>query len=300
MNYTKARPRTATADFEYLVNLRDTGSDFPVFCIHPSGGDVGVYRKLARSLREHTSIGIQSQMNCGSPIEHRSVSEMAHTYARVIDQRQPEGPIRLLGFSLGGFIANSIAGHLSELQREVSFLGLIDSDLCWIFEESTVRRDLTERLEQVSLNFQNGGLLKKHSTATLKRDVGTIVDNCLGGMAPALVVQNIRDMGHVATAKSDSDKLDNFFLRFATHCQLINAYRPSFMNIPVHLWWPADGGAQRELRNQYWRNFSSKDVAESTVGESHYAMMKMPNAKLLAAEIAAALAQADSLYKLRN
>ena len=300
MNYTKARPRTATTDFEYLVNLRDTGSEAPIFCIHPSGGDVGVYRKLARCLRDHTSIGIQSQMNCGSPIEHRSVSEMAKTYAQVIDQRQMEGPIRLLGFSFGGFIANSIASHLAELDREVSFLGLIDSDLCWIFEESTIRRDLTERLEQVSLNFRNGGFLKKFPVDKIKRDVATIVDNCLAGMAPELVARQLTEMGHVAVIQSDFAKFENFVLRFTTHCQLINAYRPSPMDMPVHLWWPADGGAQQELRSQYWRNFSSGELSQSVVGESHYAMMKMPHAKKLAAEIAVALTLADDAYKLRN
>ena len=126
-----------------LVTLRDKGNQTPLFCIHPSGGDVGIYRKLVTRLAPDRPVfGIQSRMLCGAACEFSSLHEIATTYAEIIKTKQPYGDILLVGFSLGGFIATLIAEQLQAAGRTVSFLGLIDSNPNWTAATETSHREL--------------------------------------------------------------------------------------------------------------------------------------------------------------
>ena len=294
VNYFKKHPKIIGVNTGHLVRLRDKKNSIPVFCIHPSGGDVGIYRKLGRHLKNQTLIGVQSRMNCGSENEYNNVTEMAEVYATLIDQSQPTGPIRLLGFSFGGFIANAIAKQLEELQRDVGFFGVIDSNLRWAFDKDKVKGDLAARLEQISLNLQSVGLLSKIPPAQLKADVETIVDLCLQGMHGELVAEHMKEKGHIAPSHMGSSKFKKFVVRFAAHCRMIQGFQPSPIEVPIHTWWPSEGGGQHQQRCQYWRDLALSDVFDSTIEGSHYSIMKMPCVKNLAAEISSALAESDN------
>jgi nonribosomal peptide synthetase DhbF len=50
-----------------------------------------------------------------------------HCLRRLLEV-QPDGPVWLLGYSLGGNLAHAIALHLAAQGREVAFVGLLDSD----------------------------------------------------------------------------------------------------------------------------------------------------------------------------
>ena len=95
-------------------------------------------------------IGIQSRLKVGAQEEFASVELMAEYYEQLIVRHQPKGPITLLGFSFGGFVASAISSLLVNKGREVSFLGLIDSDLRWIEDDTATHKELTLRLVQLS------------------------------------------------------------------------------------------------------------------------------------------------------
>jgi len=293
MNHINTIGLTKSAKLQHFVSLGGSPQNAPLFSIHPSGGDVGIYRKVTRCVRSVQSIGIQSKLIAGSQSEYDSIAQMGQVYARLINEHQPSGPIRLLGFSVGGFIANSIAAELDGLGREISFMGLIDSDLRWLFEPKLFRRELGLRLEQVSTNFQNSGLLVKIPKAKLKVDVQEIVESCLNGMLPSAIMQDIHDRGHVAHNEADTKKFQAFVFRFVTHCRMINAFEPKHVSTALHLWWPSDGKSEVSQKGQLWRKFTDGICSDSIVGESHYSMMKMPAAKSLAAEIDSAIESSD-------
>ena len=234
-------------------------------------------------------------MNFGSQDEYNDVNEMAEVYADLINQYQPVGPVRLLGFSFGGFIANAIAGHLKERQREVGFFGVIDSDLRWVFDEASVRGNLTERLEQISLNLRNAGLLNPMPADKVKSDIGVIVDLILKGLAPDCVAKEIEERGHTARSRFDTLRFQNFAVRFAYHCRMIQTFQPSVMEVPIHMWWPSEGDEEQEARSQHWRDLALTDVFESTIEGSHYSIMKMPHVKKIAAEVSTALYDSENL-----
>ncbi|WP_280466176.1 amino acid adenylation domain-containing protein, partial [Nocardia brasiliensis] len=81
----------------------DTAAAEPLFCIHPMYGLSWCYAGLARYVPASTPIfGLQSPALSEDGYLPTSLAEMATRYVREIRAVQPEGPYRLLGWSLGG------------------------------------------------------------------------------------------------------------------------------------------------------------------------------------------------------
>ena len=121
-----------------LVPLQPQGSRPPIYFIHGVGGDVYFFLSLTRLLPpDQPSYGIQAVGLDGKALRHISVEEMAAHYVEEVISFQPEGPIYLAGFSLGGIIAFEMARQLHCRGRKVAFLGLLDSGpsgpVPWLF-----------------------------------------------------------------------------------------------------------------------------------------------------------------------
>ncbi len=112
-----------------LVLLRGASQGTPLYCLHPAGGHLTGYRTLATRLRGGPILGLQSRALFDPARRAESIEELASDYARLIQQETPSGPVRLLGWSLGGMIALALAEELERLGREIEFLGLIDAPL---------------------------------------------------------------------------------------------------------------------------------------------------------------------------
>src|SRR5262249_50063614 len=125
--------RTETAEDSYpsvVVRIQEGQGGPPLFCIHPAGGQVMDYRALAAAIDPNRLVyGLQSRALADVALEHTSVDEMAIEYAAAIRQRQSAGPYYLLGWSMGGAVAVSVARLLEEQGERVAFIGLIDSYL---------------------------------------------------------------------------------------------------------------------------------------------------------------------------
>ncbi|WP_312320670.1 amino acid adenylation domain-containing protein [Stenotrophomonas sp.] len=106
----------------------------PLFVIHPAGGIAWNYRELANALRPARPVfGLQSPaLDPAAPLPH-SIDALAAQYAACIVERQPKGPVHLLGWSVGGIIAQAIAVHLQSQGRVVGALVLLDAypAECW-------------------------------------------------------------------------------------------------------------------------------------------------------------------------
>lgn len=100
----------------------------PLFCLHAGFGTVFDYEPLARRLEGRCSVyGVQCRMLLDRDWVDDSLPSMAIDYAQYIRQKQPEGPYRLLGWSLGGTLAVLVAQELESQGQQVSLLGLVDS-----------------------------------------------------------------------------------------------------------------------------------------------------------------------------
>jgi enterobactin synthetase component F len=106
----------------------------PLFVVHPAGGIAWNYRELARALQPARDVhGLQSPvLDPARPLPD-SIDALASDYVARIIAHQPSGPVHLLGWSVGGIIAQAIAVKLQALQREVGALVLLDAypSECW-------------------------------------------------------------------------------------------------------------------------------------------------------------------------
>jgi enterobactin synthetase component F len=106
----------------------------PLFVIHPAGGIAWNYRTLAAALQPARAVhGLQSPaLDTHAPLPE-SIDALATQYAARIEQLQSQGPLHLLGWSVGGIIAQAIAVHLQARARTVDTLVLLDAypSECW-------------------------------------------------------------------------------------------------------------------------------------------------------------------------
>jgi len=281
---------------DQLVAMRPTETGQPLFCIHPSGGDIGVYRKFAARTSPKLSVfGIQSRLQCGATSEFSSLSSMAFEYADLINEHQTTGEIRLLGFSLGGFLASLMAFELQKVGRTVSFLGLIDSNPNWTVASDASRQELCLRLTQVFTKFQSIGVMQQKPLETVERDVAILVDSCMSDrpVSPEEAMGITTAMGYVPSNKRDSDLLMKFTDTFLTHCRLLKDFEPPEINCPLHLWWPSDAAHESKSGSELWARKAHSTVSESIIEGSHYSIMRGRSVRVLTAEVEAALAQDD-------
>ncbi|WP_025732067.1 non-ribosomal peptide synthetase [Carnimonas nigrificans] len=118
----------------------------PLFCFHPAGGLAWCYAGLSQSLADESEIiGVQADgLSAGSSLP-ATLDEMAQRYVAAIRARQPHGPYRLLGWSLGGMVAHSVAAILQSEGEQIALLALMDT------YPSDVWRDLMPPDEQQAL-----------------------------------------------------------------------------------------------------------------------------------------------------
>ncbi len=112
----------------------DAAEPTPLFALHPAGGIAWNYRTLARALQPARPVyGLQSPaLDARQPMPS-SIEAMANDYVQRVVALQPKGPVHLLGWSVGGILAQAMAVRLHEIGREVGELVLLDAypSECW-------------------------------------------------------------------------------------------------------------------------------------------------------------------------
>jgi amino acid adenylation domain-containing protein len=109
---TEIRPgRPATAQLPYL------------FCIHPGGGQIYSYQRLADELAGRFRVlGVQAAGLDESEIPLDDIRAMAERYWKEIANLEPAGPYRLLGWSTGAVILHEMAAMRPDELRSAFLL----------------------------------------------------------------------------------------------------------------------------------------------------------------------------------
>jgi len=111
-----------------LVPVRRTGSQRPLFLVHPLGGEVQYVRDLAPVLDPQVPLyGLAASGLVAGETPLFEVPAMAARYLAAIRQVQPQGPYRIAGWSAGGLIAYEMARQLQAGGEQLEFLGIIDA-----------------------------------------------------------------------------------------------------------------------------------------------------------------------------
>lgn len=118
--------RGQASPFPRITPLRAGGSKPPLICFHPIGGGVRGYEPLTDALDASIPVfGVQSRMLAGED-EYTSLDTMAAAYTDEVRAFRPAGPYWLFGFSLGGYLAASVAQRLEAAGHLVDFVGVAD------------------------------------------------------------------------------------------------------------------------------------------------------------------------------
>uniref|UniRef100_UPI0039F03DFF amino acid adenylation domain-containing protein n=1 Tax=Bordetella sputigena TaxID=1416810 RepID=UPI0039F03DFF len=100
----------------------------PLFCVHAGMGTLYDYQPMARKLDGIRPVyGLPCRMLLDGAHVDRSLAQMADDYCAMVTAAQPQGPVHLFGWSLGGTLAAMMAQRLEAQGRAVAFLGLVDT-----------------------------------------------------------------------------------------------------------------------------------------------------------------------------
>jgi amino acid adenylation domain-containing protein len=114
---------TATALGRHLRLLRE-GTGTPIVFVHPIGGEMLPYLRLAQHLGAGAPVfGLQT---AGVDAEYRSLAERCTVYAEEL-KRVSAGPFHVGGYSLGGVLAMELATQLRRSGHEVRWVFLLDA-----------------------------------------------------------------------------------------------------------------------------------------------------------------------------
>ena len=114
-----------------------TGPGAPIFALPPAGGLGWCYRRLAAGLSAglagHPFYALQSPLLRAENPAPRDLRALATEYCDRIADLAPDGPVHLLGWSLGGIVAQEVACQMHARGRQVGLLALLDAypSACW-------------------------------------------------------------------------------------------------------------------------------------------------------------------------
>ncbi|GHC16194.1 enterobactin synthase subunit F [Kushneria pakistanensis] len=118
----------AAGGLDVVLALRKGDDASPIFCVHPAGGLAWCYAGMARTLPSRYSLyGLQARGLLPESRLPDTMEEMARDYIAQMRRIQPHGPYHLLGWSVGGMIAHTMAALLEREGESVGMLALLDA-----------------------------------------------------------------------------------------------------------------------------------------------------------------------------
>ncbi|WP_030606798.1 non-ribosomal peptide synthetase [Streptomyces sclerotialus] len=113
---------------DVVLPLRTEGDRPPLFAIHPAGGIAWCYAGLSARLGPGQPLyGIQARGLVRDEPLPSTLREEAADYVERIRELRPHGPYRLVGWSVGGVLAHTVAVLLQQAGAEVELLALLDA-----------------------------------------------------------------------------------------------------------------------------------------------------------------------------
>lgn len=153
------RPPAVQDPFAPLLALQQAGEGAPVlWCLQPAEGLAWSYLRLAPHLPRITLQGLQ--MDPALALEAPDFEALVGSLLQRLRAVQPQGPYHLLGWSLGGGLAQALAARLAECGERVALLALMDCypAEAWAPHPVPVPEDVLRTLLGVNGDFDTAAL----------------------------------------------------------------------------------------------------------------------------------------------
>nr|WP_281063264.1 amino acid adenylation domain-containing protein [Ancylobacter gelatini] len=198
------------AGLDPLITLIEGAPDLPpLFAIHPAGGISWCYGRLARALQPRRTVhGLQAPALAPDVPLASSLDALAADYAARIRQVFPQGPYHLVGWSVGGILAQAVAVKLAEGGARLGVVAMLDAypTDCWRDEPEPQEGDALkallaiaghdpDRLPALALNRQSVIAFLRATDSPL----GTLPDAALDGVVRVVAGNSALVRGHFHT-----------------------------------------------------------------------------------------------------
>ncbi|MFE1595577.1 amino acid adenylation domain-containing protein [Nocardia sp. NPDC058705] len=246
-----------------VLPLRTGGPNPPLFCIHSAVPLAWCYTGLAHHITDRPVYGLQAP-TLAAPGDNRlsdngsanrpqptalTVDFLADTYATEITRLQPDGPIHLLGWSLGGQLAHATAVRLRAAGRDVATLAMLDSVVIPTEADPPPRPRMRDLLT--------------HLLGDEPDDADSLPDLSADRAAAELATAGAT-LGQGLTA----EQLTNLHEAYADGVRLSHGYRPARFDGDL-LYFCATQGMTAFLDAQMWRPFVTGRLIEHPVETTH-------------------------------
>lgn len=146
-----------------MIQIKKSGTQTPLFLIHPIGGSIFWYKSLKQNLNKEVPLyGLQDPGLEHHEFFFNSIEQMASTYIEAIRTIQPHGPYLIGGASFGSTVAIEIARQLQELNEPVKAIISLDG---WA-EYPALQRD-EEHFKEL-MRVQNKRAIETHLNHNVK------------------------------------------------------------------------------------------------------------------------------------
>ncbi|NEP60084.1 MAG: amino acid adenylation domain-containing protein, partial [Symploca sp. SIO2G7] len=265
----------------YLVPIQVTGTQPPLFCIHPIGGQVMVYQHLAACLGlDRPMFALQSRAINDPVQEHSSINQMAVEYAKAIRQHQPHSPYYLMGWSMGGVIAVSVAKELEKQGQNVAFVGLVDA---FLIPENTPTLE-GDPFGEVASVF--GGTFVD-ALMNLETSKQQLLREELINLPSFKRLQRMVNWGqdrNLLSTDITAELLQKQVNLIEIHEKLLRVHRAPQIQANLHIWWASDQPEAR-LSPTNWSQYTTSASYTETVQGNHFTLMRPPYVKCLAEKL---------------
>jgi acyl-CoA synthetase (AMP-forming)/AMP-acid ligase II/3-oxoacyl-(acyl-carrier-protein) synthase/thioesterase domain-containing protein/acyl carrier protein len=262
-------PEPAAAARSPLVALNDRGSRPPLFCMHPSGGQIAAYLRLRTLLGDaHPLYAIQSRGLDDPDAEHATIDAMAQDYATLIQGVRRDGPCRLLGWSMGGLVAMAVAAELERRGAQVAMVGLVDVTPPGTRTRSSSATDVAFAIAAISAELQPSAAAFGVRTADV-RAVQTLARADLHAWCEA--------SRRLPAGAVTRERFDAMLRLYQRHVQLAREYRPGVIDAPIVEWRATS--ARRPYR---WSMHTRGGAVSTVVGGCHFTILRPPHVEQIA------------------
>ncbi|WP_438473118.1 non-ribosomal peptide synthase/polyketide synthase [Rhodococcus erythropolis] len=234
-----------------LLPLRTTGSDVPLFCVHPLVGLAWPFAPLAAVVdRSIPLYGLQSPVLTDEAFQGRSLDDYADRYVDEITRVQQSGPYRILGWSLGAIIAQAVAAKMEERGEIVEALILLDG--------SPETRDESEHAVQVRAELAAIGIVfgENESLDELSVERSAEILAAVDGERIGL----------------DASAIKRLLTSIAISAKLINAHRPQSFGGPITFVSSLDRSGAKQA-DKVWGPYAHGGLTDELVDVHHLEMM---------------------------
>ncbi|MFC4197820.1 non-ribosomal peptide synthetase [Pedobacter jamesrossensis] len=111
-----------------LIPIKKSGNRPPLYIIHGQGMNIIIFKSLAGEIdKDQPVYGLQPRGLNPEEDPFTTIEDIAAGYIQEILKENPNGPYLIMGYSSGGTIALEMAHQLQKMNKNVLFLGLLDT-----------------------------------------------------------------------------------------------------------------------------------------------------------------------------